>query len=171
MTDPRLRHFAAMAEYNRWANRRLYADAVALPAEAVHRDVGVYFRSLFATLEHIIQVDRAWAHLLAGGTLATLTPRMPATGLDALRVERAAADEAFIARVAAIDTVWLDTPFEFASALPSWRGLVYRGTRSDMLSHVLNHQTHHRGQAHTALSLLGAEPSALDILVKGMLGE
>ncbi|MEQ9122638.1 MAG: DinB family protein, partial [Alphaproteobacteria bacterium] len=35
----------------------------------------------------------------------------------------------------------------------------------DILAHFFNHQTHHRGQAHTALSILtGAEPPSLDML-------
>ena len=34
------------------------------------------------------------------------------------------------------------------------------------LVHVFNHQTHHRGQAHTGLSILtGAEPPSLDMIV------
>ena len=32
------------------------------------------------------------------------------------------------------------------------------------LAHLFNHQTHHRGQAHTILSLLGKEPPPLDLV-------
>jgi uncharacterized damage-inducible protein DinB len=33
------------------------------------------------------------------------------------------------------------------------------------LLHVFNHQTHHRGQAHTGLSILtGEEPPSLDMI-------
>jgi uncharacterized damage-inducible protein DinB len=50
--------------------------------------------------------------------------------------------------------------------------MTHVGTNASTLTHLFNHQTHHRGQAHTALSLLGVkEPLALDILVKGFLGE
>lgn len=39
-------------------------------------------------------------------------------------------------------------------------------TLSDILMHLFNHQTHHRGQAHSCLSVLtGAEPPALDLLI------
>jgi uncharacterized damage-inducible protein DinB len=38
------------------------------------------------------------------------------------------------------------------------------------LTHVINHRTHHRGQAHAALTILGvAEPKPLGILIKGFL--
>jgi hypothetical protein len=36
---------------------------------------------------------------------------------------------------------------------------------ADMLLHLFNHQTHHRGQAHACLSILtGGEPPSLDLL-------
>jgi uncharacterized damage-inducible protein DinB len=36
----------------------------------------------------------------------------------------------------------------------------------DILLHLFNHQTHHRGQAHACLSILtGGEPPSLDLLV------
>jgi uncharacterized damage-inducible protein DinB len=37
---------------------------------------------------------------------------------------------------------------------------------SDILLHLFNHQTHHRGQAHACVSILiGGEPPSLDLLV------
>jgi uncharacterized damage-inducible protein DinB len=37
---------------------------------------------------------------------------------------------------------------------------------ADILLHLFNHQTHHRGQAHACLSILtGGEPPSLDLLV------
>jgi uncharacterized damage-inducible protein DinB len=165
------RHFAELASYNRWANRRLFGDASALPADAPYRDVGVYFGSLFATLEHILRVDRAWVHLLEGGAIADLPPMPDVGDLARLRNARELQDALLIERVGSIDAAWLETPFEFRSLLGSWRGMTYHGTRASTLTHLFNHQTHHRGQAHSALTLLGVRPSALDILVKGMLGE
>jgi uncharacterized damage-inducible protein DinB len=37
---------------------------------------------------------------------------------------------------------------------------------ADILLHLFNHQTHHRGHAHACLSILtGGEPPSLDLLV------
>ena len=37
---------------------------------------------------------------------------------------------------------------------------------ADILLHLFNHQTHHRGQAHACLSILtGEDPSPLDLLI------
>lgn len=37
-------HFARMAEYNAWANARIYAEARKLPDESYRRNVGAFFR-------------------------------------------------------------------------------------------------------------------------------
>jgi uncharacterized damage-inducible protein DinB len=37
---------------------------------------------------------------------------------------------------------------------------------ADILLHLFNHQTHHRGQAHACCSILtGSEPPSLDLLL------
>jgi uncharacterized damage-inducible protein DinB len=45
-------------------------------------------------------------------------------------------------------------------------GTPQRQRRHQVLAHLFNHQTHHRGQAHVILTLLGiAEPDPLDLLI------
>jgi uncharacterized damage-inducible protein DinB len=51
-------HFAMMAQYNGWANARLYAEARALSDESYRKDVGAFFRSLHGTLNHLLVTDR-----------------------------------------------------------------------------------------------------------------
>lgn len=161
-----------LAQYNAWANARLFADAATLPEEALEEDVGVYFTSLFATLEHVLKVDRAWQYLLDGGAVADLAPARPMADFAALRAARRTEDEQLVRWLSAVNAAWLDAPFTFQSALPMWQGLTWRGTRASTLTHLFNHQTHHRGQAHAALTRLGiVEPQSLDLLVKFMLGE
>lgn len=160
-----------MARYNRWANRRLYAACADIPDESRRRDVGLYFGSVHLTLEHLIKTDRAWTHLLRGGTLADMPPVPVPQDFPALRAAREEHDALFVAWMDDLEPDWLDGPFAFSSTLGSWQGLTWSDTRGGTLVHLFNHHTHHRGQAHTGLSLLGAEPPALDMLVQGMLGE
>ena len=45
------------------------------------------------------------------------------------------------------------------------KGKPFEQRRRDILAHLFNHQTHHRGQAHAILSIVtGREPPALDLL-------
>lgn len=161
-------HFQAMAVYAEWANRQVYSDATGLGDDDRTRDVGIYFKSLFATLSHLLQSDRAWSHLLQGGTLADMKLPAPADTFEQLSADRRAQDAAFSDWIDTLDDGWFERPFHFVSGLGQWKGHAYRGTNASALTHVLNHGTHHRGQAHAALTILGvAEPKALDILVKG----
>ncbi|WP_336951597.1 DinB family protein [Sphingobium aromaticivastans] len=161
-----------MARYNQWANLRLYDAAGELTEDALRRDVGVYFKSLYLTLEHLLRTDWAWTHLLRGHSLADMPVMVPPADFAALRFAREAQDAMIVEWLDAVDEDWLERPFSFTSALGSWRGMTFEGSHASTLAHVFNHQTHHRGQAHSALSLLGvADPPALDILVQGMLGE
>src|SRR6202790_2128575 len=59
-------HFHQLAAYNRWANARLYAAALALPEEAYRRPTGVFFGSLHGTLNHLLLTDRLWLKRLTG---------------------------------------------------------------------------------------------------------
>jgi uncharacterized damage-inducible protein DinB len=45
------------------------------------------------------------------------------------------------------------------------RGVPQRNRLGEILAHLFNHQTHHRGQAHAILTILGIpEPQPLDLL-------
>src|SRR3712207_9504011 len=59
-------HLRAMAAYNRWANRRLYAAAAALLDDDYRRPAGAFFGSLHGTLNHLLVTDRNWTSRLEG---------------------------------------------------------------------------------------------------------
>lgn len=154
-------HFLLMADYNAWANARLYRMAGALSDEQYRRDVGVYFKSLHATLNHILVADLIWMYRLTGtGRLPARLNEIICDDLAALTTERRRQDERIHAYVAGLADAQYEEVWEFRTLT----GAVKRQLRRETLAHVFNHQTHHRGQAHTALTLLGvAEPESLDV--------
>src|SRR5579872_6642427 len=58
--------FEMLAQYNEWANARLYDAAAALPDADYHADHGVFFGSLHGTLNHLLVGDRIWMHRFTG---------------------------------------------------------------------------------------------------------
>lgn len=156
-------HFSMLARYNTWANSRLYAHASSLPDEAYRRDVGVYFKSLHATLNHVLVADRIWMHRLTGaGERPNALNAILFEDLASLRAARVAEDQRladFVARLAPSD---LDRVLAFQNL----KGTPQRQAIGEILAHVFNHQTHHRGQAHAILTLVGlAEPDSLDLFM------
>lgn len=154
--------FNQLAAYNRWANRRIYAAALALPEDAYRRPVGVAFGSLHGTLNHVLVADRIWLFRLTGeGT--------PPDRLDAILHEdrhdladaRAAEDE----RILRVISGYNDADLLRSHIYHTLNGQRHEQPLADILLHLFNHQTHHRGQAHACCSIVtGAEPPSLDLL-------
>lgn len=162
MTDL-LTHFRTMADYNRWANSRLYAAAAALPDASYRQQAGAFFGSLHGTLNHLLVGDRIWMRRLTGtGEAPTRLDAILFERLEELRAARASEDERMCNYVSGLSASDLDESFAYATT----SGQPYRQHRWEVLAHLFNHQTHHRGQAHAILTRLGvAEPPPLDLLI------
>jgi len=155
--------FQQLAAYNSWANARLYEAALALPEELYRADTGVFFRSLHGTLNHLLLTDRLWLTRLTGvGQQPKRLDEILYEDRRELTLARLAEDARLIAVVSRYDEEALARPhaYQTTSGKPQEQPL------SDILLHLFNHQTHHRGQAHSCLSILTRrEPPSLDLLM------
>ena len=156
-------HFQVMARYNNWANLRLYDAAAKLPDDLYRKDIGLFFRSLHGTLNHLVTTDRIWMHRLDGrGTSPARLDAIQHEDFAALREARQREDERIVGFVEAL----AESDIEAIRDYKTTKGVAQRDPLRQILTHLFNHQTHHRGQAHTALSqLTGAEPPAIDLLL------
>ena len=155
-----------MARYNRWQNRSLMTAADTLTDVERWRDRGAFFRSIAETLNHILWDDRIWLARLQGdeATASEIGSRHPYT--DAPRDwsdytrDRVALDDRIVD--------WADrlTDANFERSVPWMRGDQAVETRFGFnLVHMVNHQTHHRGQVHAMLTAAGALPEPTDLPV------
>jgi uncharacterized damage-inducible protein DinB len=160
--------FEQLAAYNRWANARLYEAAMALPESDYRRDVGAFFKSLHGTLNHLLVADRIWMKRLTGeGEHPDKLNAIIHDDRRQLALARADEDDRIVRFVASLDEAALAGILKYATT----SGKAFEQPRADILSHFFNHQTHHRGQAHTILSICtGKEPPVLDLLAMQRLG-
>lgn len=150
MTDTAL--WRQHARYNTLANGRLYGACAEVDDAVRKRDVGAFFGSLHGTLNHLLLGDRIWMARFAGETV-------PSTGLDAilfedftaLGAERRAMDARIESFFAAPPADFWSRPLRYVNN----EGRVFEDAPTLVVPHFFNHQTHHRGQAHALLSLLG----------------
>jgi uncharacterized damage-inducible protein DinB len=156
-------HFSMLARYNVWANSRLYAHASHLPDEAFRRDVGAYFKSLHATLNHLLVADRIWMRRLSGtGDHPNALNAILFEDFAPLRAARVAEDQRIVDFVEGLEPSDIERELSFESL----KGVAQRQPIRAVLAHLFNHQTHHRGQAHAILTQVGvAEPDSLDLLM------
>jgi uncharacterized damage-inducible protein DinB len=155
--------FAQLAAYNKWANARLYAAALDLSDQSYRLHIGVFFGGLQGTLNHLLLTDRIWLKRLTseGDHPNELDAILYEDRLE-LTFARIAEDERLIRVIESYDEPALKAlhSYKTTSGMPQSQIL------GEILLHLFNHQTHHRGQAHACLSILtGGEPPSLDLLV------
>lgn len=152
-----------MAAYNAEMNRRFYAAAATLDDAARRLDRGAFFGSIHATLSHLVWADTMWMSRLAGwpkpaagipGSIAMAEAFPP---LRAMRVEIDQGMEGWIAGLApeALEgnLTWFSGSTRSEQVKP----------RAVVLTHLFNHQTHHRGQVHAMLTAAGARTGDTDL--------
>jgi uncharacterized damage-inducible protein DinB len=156
-------HFAMLANYNAWANARLFRMAGALPNELYRKEVGAYFKSLHGTLNHLLVADRIWMRRLTGmGDHPDKLNAILFDDLSSLHAARVQEDIRIIGFVQGL----AETAFEEEWDYRTLNGTPQKQRRREVLAHLFNHETHHRGQAHAILTVLGVtEPEPLDLLI------
>lgn len=154
--------FKQLADYNHWANRRIYAAALAMPEEQYRLAVGVFFKSLHGTLNHLLVTDRIWLKRLTGeGEHPDRLDAILFEDRRALAQARMAEDARLKRVIDGYSAADLTTTVSYQTT----SGKPYHQPLQEILLHLFNHQTHHRGQAHACCSILtGAEPPSLDLL-------
>lgn len=156
------KHFAMMAAYNRWANGALYEAASALTDEEFRHDTGAFFASMEGTLNHIMVGDLIWMHRFTGsGELPDALDAILYDEFDELRDAREGLDARIIEWIDSISDLELAGRFTYVT-VTDMKTVSQR--LAPALAHFFNHQTHHRGQAHMILSVLGEAPPPLDLI-------
>jgi uncharacterized damage-inducible protein DinB len=167
--DGLLRHYRELARYNRWLNERLYALAAELGDEPRKRPMGAFFGSLHGTFNHLLLTDRIWLARLGACEAPAFRALSDELFADfaALREARAATDALLAAHVDALAPPDLERTIEYAATSGAKRHAQWMA-----LSHLFNHQAHHRGQATTLFMQLGRDPGLTDLipLLRGDLG-
>jgi uncharacterized damage-inducible protein DinB len=158
-------HFRMLARYNDWANRRLYARAAELADTDYRAERGAFFGSVHGTLNHLLVTDRIWMNRLTGeGPTYPRLDLLLFEDLASLRSAREAEDERITAWVDTLDDAKLAETFSYTTITSP---ALMTQTLGPALGHFFNHQTHHRGQAHTLLTALGGRDAApsLDLIL------
>ena len=152
---------AALFAYNRWANQRAVESAEALSPEELGRAVGGSFGSVLGTLTHLYSAEWVWNERLHGVSPGGL-PDDPANAtLEGLRPKWLTVEKALEAYVAAVTPASLAATISYRSV----RGDPFTRLVGDVLVHVVNHSTYHRGQVATLVRQLGTNPLPTDYLL------
>ena len=155
-------YFLTLARYNVWATRRLFDALAAVDDAAYRRDIGLFFRSIHGTLNHLLVAEHwLWFRRFAEGV-------SPKVALDAeAESDRARLAERLLAGAASWQPLierWPAARFAGTFDYTTSKGVAVSLPFALTLAHVFNHGTHHRGQITAALTALGQPGPELDLV-------
>lgn len=151
-----------LTRYNRWANQRFFDAASNLPEGEATRERQTLFKNIVHTLNHIYVIDRIFQAHLQGrehGYTARNTTEWPP--LEELARAQQAIDDWYIDWSDTIAEAALDERVEF-KFVGGGEGAM---TRGEMLLHVVNHTSYHRGFAADLFYQIPAKPPTTDLTV------
>jgi uncharacterized damage-inducible protein DinB len=149
----------AHLDYTAWASRRLLDAAAQLTPEDLTRDFKTSDKTVLDTLVHTFAADRAWFHRVQGNPRSTF--------IDAEDRDFAGLQQAW----PALHQKWAD----WAAPLTDQQALTVLSYRDlsgnphadpiwQIVLHVVNHATHHRGQVSGFIRSMGHIPPPLDLI-------
>ncbi len=142
-----------LLDYHYWARTRLLDAVVSLTPEQYTRALGSSFTSVRDTVTHIYAAEWAWHERWLGRSPTALLPPDRFADATALREAWAALEANVRAYLEGLGAE-IDRVIEYKllsgqpGASPVWQ----------MVQHVVNHASYHRGQVTTLLRQLGAQP-------------
>lgn len=145
--------------YNRWANLRFLDVLDTLSDDELGRHLGGSFPNVAATLVHMLGAEWVWQRRWSGDSPTSFPDASTMTSVAAVRGRWDAiwADQqAFLAR---LDEAELFAPLVYRT----FDGTEYEQPLHELVRHVVNHATYHRGQLATALRQLGRVPPSTDL--------
>ncbi|CEL29144.1 DinB family protein [Pseudomonas fluorescens] len=165
MNQPLSHHLLTMAYQNAWANHRLAKAWTQLDDSDLSASRVSFFPSLRLTLNHILTCDWFYVDALERelrgdephpDCYVFFNAAEPFADPLPLREEQARVDRRLIAYCEQLRDADLGRLVTIAREIPQ------HDSRLRMLSHLFEHQIHHRGQVHAMLSDTAVKPPQLD---------
>ncbi len=151
-----LQDLKTLLDFHYWARDRMFEALEPLTSEAANRDLGNSFKSIRDTVTHLYAAEWAWYSRWHGASPASLLPSDTFADLAAVRSAWAEHETKMRAFLDSLGETGITRVIEFKllsgqqGAMPFWQ----------MLQHIVNHASYHRGQVTTMLRQLGAKPAA-----------
>lgn len=150
-----------LLDYHYWARDRMLDALDALTPEQFNRDLGSSFKSIRETVAHLFSAEWAWYQRWHGESPTAPLPLDRFPDAAAIRREWAAHEAKMRAFFDGLDDAGIERVVHY-TLLSGATGSTPIG---QMLQHLVNHGSYHRGQVTTMLRQLGAAPAqSMDLI-------
>jgi uncharacterized damage-inducible protein DinB len=150
-----------LVEYNTWANHKVQSRAAHLPVGELFEEVGLSYGSVMGTLAHMLDTQWYWREGAQHGLLPMeKLSEKDFPSIKSLRKRWDEEDQRLLEFVQALRESELNGKVEYhwARARPRSRPLW------QILTHIVNHGTHHRSEIGSWLALKGLSPKDMDFI-------
>ena len=146
-------------KYTAWASGRLLEAAAALSGEELNRDFLTADKTVLGTLVHCFAADRIWFHRV-DGTLRSSFIDPEDHSLPLLSTEWPKYGQRWLELLAMESEESLQRIVTFTDL----KGKQHQQPLWQIILHMVNHATHHRGQVAGFLRTMGHVPPQLDLI-------
>lgn len=151
-----------LVRYKAWADELLFGALSRIPARELTAPRPIVFGSILRTLHHVYAMDHVWrCHLeRRPHGLDTRNPK-DCPPFEALRESQAQIDAWYVAYADSLPPAARDEVVAF-TFIGGGEGTM---SRAEILLHVVNHATYHRGHVADMMYNLGVAPPTTDLPV------
>jgi uncharacterized damage-inducible protein DinB len=149
-----------LLDYSAWADRRLLEAAARLAPEELTRDFATADHSVVATLGHIYASESVWLARFERRAQPAAFPNTAALTLAVLEHEWPRVEQGLRQWAAGLTPESAQAPL----AYQDFKGRNWSHAPWQLVLHLVNHGTHHRGQVSGFLRTLGHTPPQLDLV-------
>ncbi|TGK82228.1 damage-inducible protein [Leptospira noumeaensis] len=147
--------------YHLWATNLLYQSLETISDADYKKDVGLFFKSIHGTLNHLLVVEKVWYSRLIGEIyVPTSLSEEIEEDRQTLKQRMVQSLELWSSWLLGLDNSIWDTIFRYQTM----RGFEAELIFSDVIQHNFNHRTHHRGQITAAITGLGGKSPEIDFV-------
>jgi uncharacterized damage-inducible protein DinB len=148
-------------DYNRWANGTILDAVSKLTPEQFTKDLQSSHRSVRDTMAHILAAEWIWLERWKGVSPKALLDPAEFPTVESVRTRLSEVENECAGFIHGLT----DEALTQAVTYTNTKGERWTYSLGQMLQHVANHSSYHRGQVTTMLRQLGVEPLPVDLLV------
>jgi uncharacterized damage-inducible protein DinB len=150
-----------LVEYHYWARDRVLASVETLSDEQLRKNLGNSFASIFDTVVHLYGADWIWCTRWNGESPMSLPAASTFPDLAAVRQAWSEEEQRIRSVLTRLGPDGVARPIEYRG----WDGRQQAQPFWQMLQHLVNHGSYHRGQLTTMVRQLGVPPpKAMDLI-------